>query len=269
MLTNVEQRWTPHGAVFVAPSGEWRPRLWEVAPIADDTTARTFVERLHYSHSYPAARRRFGLYHCADLVGVAVFSVPVRPEVLRPLPVAESIELGRFVLTDECPFNAETWFARQCFSALAREGFAGVIAFSDPMPRTTLDGRGVFPGHAGQIYAASSAVYLGPARPNRVHLLPDGRVFSPRAMAKIRGRETGWRYAVEQLVTAGADAPADGLDAAALGAWLKGALAQATRKLRHPGCLKYAIPLRRGAARGLPASLPYPRINPLFARAAA
>jgi hypothetical protein len=255
VIVSTEQRWTPHGAVFVAPSGEWRPRAWEVAPIADDTTAREFVERLHYSRSYPAARRRFGLYHRADLVGVAVFSVPVRPEVLRPLPVAESIELGRFVLTDECPFNSESWFLRRCLDALAREGFAGVVAFSDPMPRTTAEGEAVFVGHVGQIYAASSAVLLGRSHADTIHLLPDGRVFSRRALAKIRRRETGWRYAVAQLVAAGADAPSEDLDA-----WLSDALARVTRRVRHPGNFKYAIPLTRGARKALPASLPYPRV---------
>lgn len=89
-----------------------------------------------------------------------------------------------------------------------------------------------------------------------IHLLPDGRVFSRRALTKIRRQETGWRYAVEQLVAAGADAPSEDLDA-----WLSNALAQVTRRVRHPGNFKYAVPLTRCARKALPASLPYPRVS--------
>lgn len=44
MITTVEQRWHARRPVFVVPVGEWRPRAWDVAAIADDTTARAFVE---------------------------------------------------------------------------------------------------------------------------------------------------------------------------------------------------------------------------------
>ena len=42
----------------------------DVAPIADDTTARRFVVEHHYSQSYPAARRRFGLYERGALAKI-------------------------------------------------------------------------------------------------------------------------------------------------------------------------------------------------------
>ena len=105
----------------------------------------------------------------------------------------------------------------------------------------------------GTIYAASNAVHLGRSHSDTLHLLPNGTVFSRRAITKIRSGDRGWRYAVDQLVAAGATSP--GAD---LGAWLPGALAQVTRKVRHPGNLKYALPLTRAARRALPASLPYP-----------
>lgn len=38
----------------------------EVAKIDDDTTPKAFVLTHHYSGSYPAARRRFGLYKAAQ-----------------------------------------------------------------------------------------------------------------------------------------------------------------------------------------------------------
>jgi hypothetical protein len=75
------------------------------------------VERNHYAHSYVASRLRYGLWdRRGDLLGVAVLSVPVRREVLAlPFPdlepFRESLELGRFVLADRAPANAESWCA--------------------------------------------------------------------------------------------------------------------------------------------------------------
>ena len=118
-----------------------------------------------------------------------------------------------------------------------------------------------FPPEAGhrslETYAASSAVYLGQRRAGTLRLLPDGTVFSARAMSKIRLGERGWRYAVEQLVAAGAAEPqGDNLDA-----WLTIEAPRVLRRTRHPGCLKYAIPFTRAVARALPASRPFPRVS--------
>jgi hypothetical protein len=69
--------------------GGFNHRNYRVAPL-DEHTAKRFVLRHHYSGSYPAALRRFGLYHVADgeqLLGVAIFGVPVSERVLMlPLP---------------------------------------------------------------------------------------------------------------------------------------------------------------------------------------
>ncbi len=261
MSAAVCQRWRDRRDSYRPADEPFDPRAHEVATIADDTTARAFVERHHYSGSYPAARRRFGLYERAGrLVGVAVFSVPVRPEVLRPLPgpASTGLELGRFVLLDEVRANAETWFLARCLASLGREGFAGVVSFSDPMARKTADGHTVFGGHVGTIYQASNAVYLGRAHADTVHLMPDGTVFPRRSLAKIRARDRGWRPAVERLVAAGAR-PLEG----DVEAWLADALARVTRRVRHPGNHKYVFALDRGARRAMPASLPYPKLGAL------
>jgi hypothetical protein len=104
----------------------------------------------------------------------------------------------------------------------------------------------VFPGHVGTIYQAFNGVYSGRSTPRTLRLLPDATVFSDRAAQKIRARERGWVYAVEQLVTHGAAAPRDGED---LGAWLRAALALVTRPVRHPGNYRYVWPLARGLVR--------------------
>lgn len=265
MTADLAQRWRARGAVFVRPDGAtFRPHAWEVAAISDDTTARAFVEAHHYSGAYPAARRRFGLYHHADLVGVAVFSQPMQADVLRPFPRDAAMELGRFVLLDAVPFNAESWTIRRCLDALAAEGVEGVVMFSDPEPRSGADGSVTFRGHYGTIYQASGAVYAGRATPRTLKLLADGTVLSARTLSKIRARERGWRYAVDQLVAAGAPTPSGDL-----AAWLRAVLPRVTRTVRHPGNHRYLMPVSAAAKRCLTGcSLPYPKA-PVAARAEA
>src|SRR5262245_22283895 len=113
-------RWRNRSSSF-RPAGELiRTADYDVAAIATDREAKAFVERHHYSASYPAARFRFGLYRQAELVGVAVFSVPMSPAVLAGFPggASSSVELGRFVLLDDVPANGESWFLARCFEQL-------------------------------------------------------------------------------------------------------------------------------------------------------
>lgn len=121
MLTNATQRWC-HDLPRYRPAGERiDPRRYEVAPIADDTTARAFVRAHHYSGSYPAARFRIGLYgNVGALEGVAVFSMPANEAALAVLPGERlsRVELGRFVLIDAVPGNGESWFLARCFEIL-------------------------------------------------------------------------------------------------------------------------------------------------------
>lgn len=257
MLTPVSQRWRGRRASY-RPAGEpIRTADYEVAPIDRDLDAKDFVLAHHYSGSYPAARERFGLYHRGRLAGVAVFSVPASGKVLDALPCPReaAVELGRLVLLDGVPANGESWMVARCFELLRRLGYEGVISHADPVPRTTIEGERVFPGHIGGIYQATNAVFGGLGWPRTLRILPDGSVFSARSISKIRGRERGWKYAVEQLVAAGARVPDHDLRA-----WLRVALAQTTRPLRHGGCFRYLFGLSGSVKRRLPPSLPYPKV---------
>ena len=262
----MNQRWRG-GRDTYRPAGEVIDTArFEVARIPDDRTAKTFVMTHHYSGSYPAARFRFGLYDRGELVGVAVFSHPSNPLALRPLPgePLSGVELGRFVLLDSVPGNGETWFLARCFEDLRREGLAGVVSFSDPYPRTSAAGAIVFAGHVGTIYQAHNAVYLGPARPDTMRLLPDGRTLHNRALAKLRVRDQGWRYVLAQLAHhAGEDPPKDD----DVDAWVADRLPRLTRKVRRPGNHKYVWALDKRVRRVLPPSQPYPKLHDL-ARAA-
>ena len=204
------------------PHHVFRKRHHEVALLADDTTAKRFVVAHHYSKSYPAAQWRVGLYGTGGrLVGVAVFSVPVRAEVLAPFP------------------------------------------------RTRRDGETVFAGHVGGIYQKKAAHYLGQARAHFVDLLDDGRILSPRAVAKVRARDRGWEYVVGDLIEAGARPPADTATPEALATWLAAELPRITRHVKHPGNHKYAFPIATGRlgdalgrdlAKALAEVRPYPRL---------
>ena len=267
MIADIAQRWT-HGRGSYRVAGEpIATQRYEVAAIGDDRTAKRFVLEHHYSGSYPAARFRFGLYRGAALEGVAVFSVPANDRALDVIPGAreERVELGRFVLVDAVPANGESWFIARCFELLRAEGLVGVVAFSDPTQRTDVAGALVFRGHVGTIYQATNATYVGRSKPEIRRLLPDGTVIHNRALAKIRQRDQGWRYAAAQLEAHGAEPLGETEDARA---WLARWVPTLTRPLRHPGNHKYAWALDRRARRHLPASLPFPKLVAETARAA-
>lgn len=258
MITPTVQRWRD-GRDRYRPVGEpIDTHRYEVAAIAEDRIARAFVEREHYSRSYPAARFRFGLYRGGQLVGVAVLSQPMRDEVLSVLPGEreERVDLGRFVLADDVPANGETWMLGRCFDLLRAEGLAGVLSFSDPAPRIDAAGDVVFPGHIGTIYQAFNGVFLGRGTVRTLRVLPDGTVLSARAISKLRAGERGWRYVVELLERHGAPRFAGDR-----WTWGRAAIELVTRTTRHPGNLRYAWALRRRDRRHLPASLPYPKFG--------
>jgi len=251
------QRWRA-GRDSYRPAGEViDTSKYEVAEITDDTPAKAFVVEHHYSGGYPAARFRFGLYRAGDLVGVAVFSHPANDKVLTsvfPVAAADATELGRFVLLDDVPANGETWMLGRCFEQL-RDRVAGVVSFSDPVARTDSGGARVFPGHLGIIYRAHNGRYVGRGTARTLRLLPDGKVFSARAMQKIRAREQGWRYAAAILERHGASALAEDADPRL---WLRTWLPRITRPLKHGGNLKYVWPIDRALRAHLPPALPYP-----------
>lgn len=263
MITTVAQRWRARRDTY-RPAGEVIDvSRYEVAPMRGDREARAFVEAHHYSGTFPAARFRFGLYRGGDLVGVAVYSHPCNDLALKPLPggPGPNVELGRFVLLDDVPANGETWFLARTFELLRREHLEGIVSFSDPVARRTEAGAVVFGGHVGTIYQSHNATYLGRSRPSSLRLLPDGRVLHARGVAKVRGKEVGWRYVVGGLVERyGVEAPTDESEAG-LRAWIDATLPLLTRRLRHGGNHKYVWALDRRIRKHLPRSQAYPKFD--------
>lgn len=254
----LNQRWE-EGRVRWRPAGEViRTSEYEVSTMAGkDPAATGFIKTHHYSRSVPSGRFSFGLHRHGQMVGVAMFSHPTNDLTLTnvfPCDRLAAIELGRFVLLDEVPGNGETWMLGRCFDLLRKAGIRGIVSFSDPMPRRTLDGALILPGHVGTIYAAHNGVYMGRGTSRTLRLFPDGTVFNDRTAQKIRTQERGWESAVETLRSYGAG-PIEGDSRS----WLKQWLPQITRPLKHRGNHRYAWALDRRLRRELPASLPYPK----------
>jgi hypothetical protein len=249
------QRWRERRALYRRPHEQIRTEQYDVAPISTPM-AKLFVTTHHYSGTFPADRFRFGLFRNGSLVGVCVFSHPASNRVLTnvfPGRPTDSVELGRLVLLDEVPGNGESWFVAHCLRALKRAGLKGVVSFSDPVPRTTIEGRPVMPGHVGTVYQALNAAWLGRSGAASLRVLPDGTTFSPRAMSKIRTRSRGWQYAQAQLVKFGAEPMKEGEQGRE---WLRRWLPRLSRPLRHPGNHRYAWSL---AGPKLASLGPYPK----------
>lgn len=229
--------------------------------------ARAFTSEHHYSRSIGFALQSVGLFNGRDLVGVAVFSTPCNQNAIARytgLAANEGLELGRFVLLNEVPYNAESFFIAGAFRVL-RETMPtvrAVLAYSDPLPRTSQSGRVVLCGHVGIAYQACSGHYLGRASSSSLWLNADGVAVSTRGLSKIRLQERGASSAEKRFVALGASPRRFGQEPSA---WIDEALrGPAFRKVRHPGNHVYCWPLgsakqKRAIARIFQPSRAYPK----------
>lgn len=242
---SLAKRWQDRTERWVAPGELFAPRRY-AADVVGEATARPFIERHHYSATYPAARLAVGLYGPGPrLAGVAVFSVPCNERVVpkyTALNPRQGAELGRFVCDPSVRYNGETWFLARAWRLLLSElRLDAFVSYADPCERTTAGGELTKAQHWGTIYQASNALYVGRSSPRWLTIAPDGTVVSPRAISKIRGEERGWMYAARQLLQHGAPAREEG---EALRAWVYRAIrAPGFRRVKHPGNLVYVFGL--------------------------
>ena len=210
LMKDLCQRWRDKSESY-RPAGE--PinvhRDGYYAEIVPKKVGKEFVQKHHYSGTYPATRLQVGLYRGSEegneLCGVAAFGVPMSNSVfaryINKATIHDSIELSRFVLLDDVPANGETWFLGQCFGksgALLKDALnniSSVLAFSDPVKRTTLEGNTVMPGHIGTIYQAHNGQYLGRSHPKKMVLTENGKSVNKRMLSKLRNKESGQQYA--------------------------------------------------------------------------
>lgn len=205
------QRWKERKVRYRPPGELFDPRRAEVVVLGEGD-AKRFIQRHHYSRSYPAAKFRVGLlakprWGAAYLGGVAVYSVPMTQQVIPAVLGVDAslgVELGRLVLLDtpELTANAESWFVARAHRAL-RSRFPqlrGVVAYCDPIERLDASGQLVKRSHTGVVYRALGCLRKGISSPRTLWLTPDGQVVSERASdvqaarrrvrARLRGTAT-------------------------------------------------------------------------------
>lgn len=244
-LFGFEKRWAARRERWVTPAERFLPAGYAV-DVVSERLARQFVVREHYSGTFPAARLSVGLWGPGpELVGVAVFSVPMSQSVLRRWSGEDhqrAVELGRFICAPSVKFNGETWFLRRAFTALRREKrITAILSFADPLERRTAEGLLTKAAHHGTIYMAKGALLAGRTDRRALILAPDSSVVNERMLSKIRNEERGIDYAVRRLLDLGAERRNPRED---WSTWLSRVLRPPVfRRVHHPGNYAYLFGL--------------------------
>lgn len=202
-MIEINKRWRTRRQHWVTPEERFTPRGFSVDGV-ETAVAKAFIERHHYSHSFPAERISIGLYGPgAELVGLGVLSTPMSEHVLPKWTGYGNdlaAELGRFVCLPSVKFNGETWFLKRLFQlAVQEKGLRAILSAADPLEKRDDGGLIVKPAHYGTIYQAHNAIYGGRMQAKTELYAPDGTVVSRRTLTKIDKQDRGWQYAVEQL----------------------------------------------------------------------
>lgn len=267
--TGEAQRWRERRESYRRPGEEIDTSKYGVEVI-EERIAKDFTTRNHYSDGWPATRLSVGLFRSRgsfwvpELVGVAAFSVGMQPKAITKWTgqaPEHGVELGRFVLLDDVPWNGETWFLGRGFRELQRElpEVRALLSYADPVPRTMQDGTVIKPGHVGVVYKAHNGRYVGRSSPRTLYLDARGQVLSMRSLSKIRNDERGAAGAYQQLLHAGAPPRRVGECQAE---YVARVLREGPfQRVQHPGNYAYVWPVGKEAHKVravLPAALPYP-----------
>lgn len=206
------QRWNKRRDLY-RPAGEPIDTARYGVDLISEGEAREFVETHHYAKSLPPTRVRVGLFRAhaferSELVGVAVFSVPVQAKALAcyfGVGNEAGVELGRLVLKDCVEANGETFFVSRACKLLKQElpEIRAVLSYSDPVERLNESGIVVKRGHYGTVYRGLSAAYMGRSSKRTLVLDRRGRVISERSLCKLKNDESGAGGAYRMLVDAG------------------------------------------------------------------
>lgn len=110
-----------------------------------------FVQKHHYKKSARSMKQRhiFSLWYEDLLCGVAIYGQPCGRTVENKHGLG-TLELRRFCLINEAPFNSETWFLSRTVKFLKGQHVPKLISFADTNR-----------GHEGTIYKASSWEFIG------------------------------------------------------------------------------------------------------------
>jgi hypothetical protein len=263
-MASVCQRWKAEVDSYVPVEGgtKFNPSDYTVAQIRKNTKgtdpgAKEFVLKNHYSGSFPQWTCGAGLFHGTTLVGAAAYGngppqAAGKPSLYAGLGHRDIAELKRFVLLPDVPGRAETWFLARA-NQIARDHYEGrgdtlklLLSYADPVPRKSTAGKLTMPGHIGNIYQASNALYIRPAEGKTLFLTPEGHAPDPRMLSKIESLDRsspqhGAVQAQRRLISEYAPGFRERLRGERHKSWMRQVLASKHfRALQHPGNLVYA-----------------------------
>jgi hypothetical protein len=261
--SDLSQRWRDRKGMFIPPDSRIDRRHYAVEPIPPGL-ARKLVASWHYSGSCPLPVAAIGLWKKvgvfpSSIEGVAVFGNSITRDAITcysGYAHSDGLELTRFVLTDACEFNAETFFLRRALGHLRdlQPDLRVILSYSDPTPRTNAAGATIFAGHIGQVYCASNAHYCGTSNPRTELLCADGRIFASRTLSKINNETDQFDQACKSFLAAGAPPRRPGESPRA---WVARAKIEGPfRIFRKPGNHTYLFPMDTGVRRDLAARIP-------------
>lgn len=279
------QRWNAGREKRIPRNGKIDPSQFHVEPFESTTVPEAFIKRHHYSGSFPACVKAFGLWQKtgptapSELVGVTVFGPGSNNRTIPKWTgqdFSRGVILSRLTMLDDVPGNAETFFLSRAVEQLqqvkrtapdergrTRPLHRAIVSFSDPVKRIRANGEVVMPGHFGGIYQALSMEFGGRSTGRKVWMNPAGELLNERSLSKVRNEERGFEGVMRYLEQCGADPRRPG---EVPRAWLDRVLKQKDGPFiqdYHPGNYVYVWALDREAKKIATATLgehlPYPK----------
>lgn len=286
MIEGREQRWR-NGREVWAHGEPLRIEEYGVEQVTRDE-AKSFVVTHHYSHTFASCVVAFGLYRVrpgaaslgiltSKLVGVCAFGNPCNESVIPKWTGCgprEGLELTRLVLDDDQPYTAESAYVSRVMRQLprywrdlqdderrrgedVRPDLKGIVSYSDPFPRRTIDGVVFHAGHIGNVYKALSALYHGRGKAREILLGPDGRTINERALSKLKKGDKGAAYAERQIMAQTGIARRSGESSESYVARVLAS--DRIRRMKHPGNHVYTWALTNEARRAMSSKLIEPQ----------
>lgn len=122
----------------------------------DNSYAKEFVSKYHYTHTCPKCSIAYGIYHENELECVIVYGQPSGKYLAKSIwdggNEQECLELLRLFSFDRCPKNIESWSISKSIKELKKDmpNIKVLASYADGSA-----------GHIGYIYQASSWEYIG------------------------------------------------------------------------------------------------------------
>lgn len=142
--------------------------------------AKPLLVREHYIHTFPGGTMlAFGILFENRLLGALTFGVgpPNIHRLVRGAAPTDCLTLSRLWLSDELPFNSESYVIGAVLRALKQHTSVWcVFSYADPAQ-----------GHSGVIYQASNWLYIGLSDATPLYDCGDGRERHSRSLGHTFG----------------------------------------------------------------------------------